>query len=296
MQFAGARDVGWQKRLPVYHPPTMPRLEDSFSASCGRALLAVIPAYNESARIAPVIRQLVAQGFPVLVVDDGSRDQTADIASEAGAQVLRRVNGGKGTAIIAGCRHAVELGFRRVLLLDGDGQHDPAEASRLIAAALRGADLVIGKRMLDLGRQPLHRRCINRLSSLLVTAAAGQRIRDSQSGYRVCDPRLLLSLPLAGHKYDLETEMCILAARAGRRVVEVPIRVIYNDKVSGVHPLYDTLRFFRAVAMSLTRCRCGRRIAPRPPFVLSGALAANPPVPVHPSVETPAYDLAAVAG
>ena len=144
-------------------------------------------------------------------------------------------------------------------------------------------------RMLDLGRQPVHRRCFNRLSSLLVTMAAGQRIRDSQSGYRMCDPRLLLSLPLAGHKYDLETEMCILAARAGRKVVEVPIRVIYNDKISGVHPVYDTLRFFRAVAMSLTRCRCGRRLAASPPIVLP---TAKPPVN-----ETPAlYALASATG
>lgn len=247
----------------------------SFSAAAAAAtadlplaLLAVIPAYNEAARIAPVIRHLIGQGLPVLVVDDGSHDRTAQVAHAAGAEMLRRTNGGKGTALIAGCRHAVGRGYHRVLLLDGDGQHDPAEATRLIAAALRGADLVIGKRMLDLGRQPLHRRCFNRLSSLLVTLAAGRRIRDSQSGYRMCDPRLLLSLPLAGHKYDLETEMCILVARAGHRVVEVPIRVIYNDKVSGVHPLFDTLRFFRAVALSLTRCRCGRRSATRPAFQL----------------------------
>jgi hypothetical protein len=144
-------------------------------------------------------------------------------------------------------------------------------------------------RMLDLGRQPVHRRCFNRLSSLLVTMAAGQRIRDSQSGYRMCDPRLLLSLPLAGHKYDLETEMCILAARAGRKVVEVPIRVIYNDKISGVHPVYDTLRFFRAVAMSLTRCRCGRRLAASPPFVLP---TAKPPVNEAPAL----YALASATG
>jgi glycosyltransferase involved in cell wall biosynthesis len=254
-----------------------------------RALLAVIPAYNEASRIAPVVRELVEQGLPVLVVDDGSGDDTAAVAREAGAEVLRRANGGKGTAIIAGCRRAVELGYRRVLLLDGDGQHDPAEAPRLIAAARRGADLVIGMRMLDLRRQPVHRRCFNRLSSLLVTMAAGQRIRDSQSGYRMCDPRLLLSLPLAGHKYDLETEMCILAARAGRKVVEVPIRVIYNDKISGVHPVYDTLRFFRAVAMSLTRCRCGRRLAASPPFVLPMTVPRlHAPVPV--------YALAAAAG
>jgi glycosyltransferase involved in cell wall biosynthesis len=262
-----------------------------------RAVLAVIPAYNEEQRIALVVSGLQRLGLPVLVVDDGSRDRTAAVANDIGAMVLRRRNGGKGTAIIAGCQWAVENNYHRVLLIDGDGQHDPAEAHLLIAAALRGADLVIGKRMLDLERQPLHRRCLNRLSSLLVTLAAGRSIRDSQSGYRMCDPRLLLSLPLAGHKYDLETEMCILAARAGRRVVEVPIRVIYNEKVSGVHPLFDTLRFFRAVAMSLSRCRCGRRLAASPPFVLTRSLPVAPsralPQPASLQSDTPLFELAA---
>lgn len=248
-----------------------------------RAVVAVVPAYNEEPRIAAVIRGLRALDLPVLVIDDGSRDRTAEVAREAGAQVLARANGGKGTAIIAGCRWAADHGYQRVVLIDGDGQHDPAEAPRLIAAALAGADLVIGKRMLNLRRQPLLRRACNRLSSILVTLAAGRQIRDSQSGFRVCDPRLLLSLPLAGHKYDLETEMCVLAARAGLKLREVPITVIYNDKVSGVHPLFDTLRFFRAVGMSLTRCRGGRRLAPSPPFVL----------PARVTRAEPAYRLAA---
>jgi glycosyltransferase involved in cell wall biosynthesis len=249
-------------------------LSASFSATtgslarCSSSLLAVIPAYNEAARIASVIDGLRLLGLTVLVVDDGSRDHTAEVARNHGALVLQRQNGGKGSAIIAGCRYATERGYRRVLLLDGDGQHDPLEAPRLIEAGLRGADLVIGKRMLQLERQPLYRRCFNRLSSLLVTMAAGRGIRDSQSGYRLCDPRLLLALPMTGQRYDLETEMCILAARGGKRVVEVPITVIYNDKISGVHPLYDTMRFFRAVFMSFLRCRGSRHFAASAPFIV----------------------------
>jgi glycosyltransferase involved in cell wall biosynthesis len=235
---------------------------------CRPAVLAVIPAYNEAARIAPVIDALRVLGLTVLVVDDGSHDHTAEVARTHGAVVVQRQNGGKGSAILAGCRYAVARGYRRVLLLDGDGQHDPFEAPRLIEAGLRGADLVIGKRMLQLARQPLHRRCFNRLSSLLVTMAAGRRIRDSQSGYRLCDPRLLLALPMTGQRYDLETEMCILAARGGQRICEVPITVIYNDKISGVHPLYDTLRFFRAVGTSLLRCRGSNRFSASTPFIL----------------------------
>ena len=236
--------------------------------SADHSLVAVVPAYNEAGRIAAVVRGLSALDLPVLVVDDGSRDHTTEVARDAGAQVLRRSNGGKGTAIIAGCRWAVDHQYRRVLLVDGDGQHDPAEAPRLIRAAMAGADLVIGRRCIGVGRQPLHRRALNRLSSLLVTLVAGRSIRDSQSGYRVCDPRVILAMPLAGHRYDLETEMCVLAARSGLRVVEVPITVIYNDKISGVHPLFDTLRFLRAALMSATRCRGGKRLAPSPPFIL----------------------------
>jgi glycosyltransferase involved in cell wall biosynthesis len=215
------------------------------------SLLAVVPAYNESGRIAGVIAGLQRLGLPALVVDDGSRDDTAEQARSAGAIVLSQPNGGKGRALIAGCRWAVEHGYTGVLLLDGDGQHDPAEGPALITAWRNGAHLVIGSRTRCTVQQPAYRKCFNRLSSLLVTFAAGQRILDSQSGFRCCDPRLLLRLPISGCRYDLETEMCVLAARTGHRVVEIPITAIYNDKKSGVHPVFDTYRFFRAIWRSM---------------------------------------------
>jgi glycosyltransferase involved in cell wall biosynthesis len=222
-------------------------------------LLAIIPAYNEAPRIGAVVERLVELGLPVLVVDDGSRDATAATAAAAGARILRQPNAGKGAAMRAGCAWAVSQGYERVVLLDGDGQHDARETPRLVRAAL-DADLVIGRRIIDLRRQPLHRRAFNRLSSLLVTLAAGRRVRDSQSGFRVFDPRLLLRLPLHGQRYDLESEICIIAARAGLRIAEVPITVIYNEKRSGVHPVFDTARFFFAVA----RGACNSRSRLRP--------------------------------
>jgi glycosyltransferase involved in cell wall biosynthesis len=223
-------------------------------------ILAVIPAFNEETRIVPVIEGLLLIGLPVVVVDDGSNDHTALVARCAGATVVRQTNSGKGTALIAGCRWACVHGYKRVLLIDGDGQHDPGEAGRLMVAAARGGGLVIGKRVHRLERQPLVRRFFNRLSSLVVTFAAGRRIIDSQSGYRVVDPRLLLRLRLAGRRYDLETEMCVIAARAGIRITEVPITVIYNQKRSGVHPVFDTLRFFRAIFASSVRIRGPRQL------------------------------------
>lgn len=213
--------------------------------------LAVIPAYNEEPRIAEVVHGVLALGLQVLVIDDGSRDGTAQVAAAAGATVLSQTNGGKGKAILTGARWAAGHGHAAILLLDGDGQHDPREGEALIAAWRAGADLVIGSRTRCSVQQPLYRKCFNRLSSLLVTFAAGQRIIDSQSGYRCCDPRLLLRLPFSGCRYDLETEMCVLAARAGHAITETPITAIYNDKKSGVHPVYDTYRFFRAVLRSL---------------------------------------------
>jgi glycosyltransferase involved in cell wall biosynthesis len=221
-------------------------------------VLAIVPAYNEATRIAPVVERLVALGLPVLVVDDGSRDGTAAAASAAGARILRQANAGKGAAMRAGCAWAIVQGYDRVVLLDGDGQHDAREAPRLLRAAER-ADLVIGRRIIDLGRQPLYRRFFNRMSSLIVTVVAGRRIRDSQSGFRVFDPSLLLRLPLKGMRYDLESEICVLAARAGLRIAEVPITVIYNDKRSGVHPLFDTWRFFLAVARGACNSRARLR-------------------------------------
>ncbi|MBA3686509.1 MAG: glycosyltransferase family 2 protein, partial [Planctomycetes bacterium] len=189
--------------------PTWPR---------GRELLAVIPAFNEASRIGAVIAGLTALGLPVLVVNDGSSDATADQAVANGAAVHTQTNGGKGKAILAGCRWAVANGYHAVLLLDGDGQHDPLECFGLIKAWRAGSGgLIIGSRTRCTRQQPTHRKWLNRLSSLLVTLAAGQRVYDSQSGFRLCDPRLLLRLPFSGCRYDLETEMCVLAARAGQR-------------------------------------------------------------------------------
>lgn len=269
-----ARDWRWQG-----WPYTGPmRATGGWNWPNGRELLAVVPAYNEAGRIAAVIAGLRQLPLPVLVVDDGSRDGTADQAAAAGALVHRQVNGGKGKAILAGCRWAVANGYQAVLLLDGDGQHDPREASGLIGAWRHGAELVIGSRTRCTRQQPTHRKCLNRLSSLLVTLAAGQRIIDSQSGFRLCDPRLLLRLPFSGCRYDLETEMCVLAARAGHRVIETPITAIYNDKKSGVHPVYDTVRFFRAVLRSMIaapRAERARDAAVRPLAPALGLVEAS---------------------
>ncbi len=144
------------------------------------ALLALIPAHDEAARIAPVVTRASAH-LPVLVVDDGSADDTAGVARAAGAEVLvQRPNRGKGAALRAGFRAAIERGAEAVVTLDGDGQHDPDEIVRFLDAwAAHPVDLVVGRR--DFRRMPASRRLANTLGARAFSWAVGAGIPDNQS-------------------------------------------------------------------------------------------------------------------
>jgi glycosyltransferase involved in cell wall biosynthesis len=188
------------------------------------------------------VRPLVAL---VMVVDDGSTDQTAAAAAGAGAEVLRHAaNQGKGVAIRTGLTAIAPRGFSHVLLLDGDMQHDPDDAARLIAAARRGAgDLVIGERPFDRRTTPRSRYYTNRISSWVIsTCFIGQRVADAQSGFRLIAMDFLSRVKLSGRGYEIETEMLIKLARAGARIARVPIGLHYQGATSKLRPIRDTTR------------------------------------------------------
>lgn len=211
------------------------------------AVLALIPAWNEAARIGPIVAKARAH-LPVLVVDDGSTDGTADAAQAAGAIVVcHPENRRKGAALQTGFAWALEHGYDAVLTLDADGQHDPAEIPKFLAALEGGAEgLIIGER--DFSQMPWPRWWSTPLGSWLLSQALGTRVTDNQSGYRLLTRRFLEQLHLTSTGFEMEVEMIAEAVRLGFPITWVPIRTIYGiDKPSYFHPFKDTLRFLRMV-------------------------------------------------
>ena len=206
--------------------------------------VAIVPAFNEAPSIADVVTGLHGIVSHVLIVDDGSTDQTAARARAAGAEVLSRgTNTGKGSAVRAGLAHVMTGSFTHVLLLDGDLQHRPSEASWLLEAAERtGADLVLGERQFSRERMPAARYHANRIGSRALSWFVGAPVQDSQCGFRVCRLDALRNLPLRARGYDIETEMLVKLRRRGARLASVPITAVYAAGRSKLRPVRDTTR------------------------------------------------------
>jgi glycosyltransferase involved in cell wall biosynthesis len=210
-------------------------------------VLALIPAYNEAAHVAEVVTGARAH-LPVLVVDDGSTDNTAVRAEEAGADVLRQVpNRGKGVALQSGLGYALDKGYEAVLTLDADGQHDPAEIPQFLHVyATRHTDLIIGAR--DFRHMPPIRRLSNTVGRWTFSWAIGQPIRDNQSGYRLISRRLLEALLASSETgFEFEVEMIVICIQRGFRLDWVPIRTIYAGEGSHIQPWHHTVNFLRMV-------------------------------------------------
>jgi glycosyltransferase involved in cell wall biosynthesis len=209
---------------------------------------AVIPGYQDEKHIGDIVRRTRERLDQILVVDDGSSDQTAQRAREAGAEVIvHDQNCGKGEAVKTGLRYYLEREVTWVILLDSDGQHLPEEIDRFLAAAasaMRPAFLV-GNRMNDLAKMPLIRRVVNRYMSRQISRICRQKIPDTQCGFRMLDRDLIPELLGGGHRFDYDTEVLIIASRKGYRIESVPITTVYSDQVSKIRPLRDAIRFFK---------------------------------------------------
>jgi glycosyltransferase involved in cell wall biosynthesis len=203
---------------------------------------ALIPAYQAAAHLGEVLLRI--QALPaapdVLVVDDGSRDATSQVAEQHGARVVRFAgNRGKGAALLAGFEALRD--YDGVVTLDADGQHPPESFPEFVAAAEAGADLVLGARART-PDMPASRRMANAFSSGWTSRLAGQRVNDSQCGYRLYRHEVMERTPLSGGRYEFETEIVIRAARLGFRLGEVTIPTVYGDEESQIRTFRDVPR------------------------------------------------------
>ncbi len=206
--------------------------------------VAVVPAFNEADTIARVVNGLRGTVEHVLVVDDGSTDGTAAMAKAAGAEVIEHGdNRGKGHAIRSAIAALSGRAFTHALMLDGDMQHLPGEATRLIDAAARtGADVVLGERQFDRAAMPASRYQANRLGSRVLSWFVGTRFQDTQCGYRLFKLSALNGIGLRARGYDIETEMLVKLARRGARMTTVPVTAVYAGQRSKLRPVRDTTR------------------------------------------------------
>jgi glycosyltransferase involved in cell wall biosynthesis len=211
-----------------------------------RQCAAVISCFNEAERIGAVVTQVRRYLPQVVVVDDGSTDDTAGVARQNGASVVHLPqNKGKGAALRSGWQCARERGFAWVLMLDGDGQHAPDDAPRLFACADRSeAKLVVGNRMTRPDAMPWLRRKVNVWMSRRISALSGASLPDSQCGFRLAHLEILLGLTLTTKHFEIESEMLTAFLAAGDRVEFVPVQTIYLGGQSRIRPIPDAWRWW----------------------------------------------------
>ena len=209
----------------------------------------LIPAFKEENHIAAVVREVREYCPAVIVIDDGSPDDTARLAAEAGATVLEHVrNQGKGAALQTGFDHARAHGYDLAITLDADGQHAPSDIPAFLQAYERThSPVLVGNRMGNVGAMPWNRRFVNRFMSDLLSRVMGQYVPDSQCGFRLYHRSAFPDGPCDAHsqRFAAESEILLRLALQGRKIGAVAIQTIYGDEKSKVNPFTDTVRFFR---------------------------------------------------
>jgi glycosyltransferase involved in cell wall biosynthesis len=217
-----------------------------------RHIALVIPAYNVAGHIGDVLSQTL-EWIPrkrVFVVDDGSSDATRAKAEPFGIRFLSHPeNRGKGEALKTGFRACLSTAADAVFTLDGDGQHDASKIPDFLeVASSTGCDVVVGKRPFRMKQMPPDRIFSNGASSLITSLAAGRRICDSQCGFRLYGRAVLENVHAVTSRYEMETEMLVMASRMGFRIGWCPVQNRYSGQVSHIRRFQDTLRFVKLIS------------------------------------------------
>jgi glycosyltransferase involved in cell wall biosynthesis len=231
----------------------------------------LIPAYHEEMRIASVVRG-VKERYPsleVIVIDDGSNDDTRKRAMEAGARVISHpFNLGYGVALQTGYKYALKERVESLVQMDGDGQHDPASLQELLDTIQRGeADLAIGSRFIetqesDGDRLPYRasrvRRCGMRLFGTIASLIIKQKVTDPTSGYQAMNRKVLEWVSSDRFPWDYpDADVIIMLHRAGFRILEVPVKMYENQEKRSMHsgwkPIYYVFKMFLSILVTLMR-------------------------------------------
>ena len=221
-----------------------------------REIGVVIPAYNAGKTICLLLEDLTDHGFDkenIIVVDDGSRDNTTKIVREYGVNVIRyEKNTGKGWALRLGFNEARARYFKKVFTLDADGQHRISEMNRFLQFK-NHYDLIIGTRRINLTQMPPLRYMVNRTTSLVISLFSKKYVPDVQSGYRLIDLKVFEKIKLVTNNFQTESELDFKTARNGFNIGFVPITALYNSEKSYISPIIDTLRFIGMAVRFLWR-------------------------------------------
>jgi dolichol-phosphate mannosyltransferase len=236
----------------------------------GLRVIAIAPCWNEGAKIGTVLERVPrAVVDEMLVVDDGSTDDTARVATAAGATVIGmgRV-AGVGAALRMGYRYALDHGYHVAVVMAGNNKDSPEEIPRLLEPLAAGdADVVQGSRYLGngarFGHMPLYRRIATRLHPILFSLVAGRRVSESTNGFRAVHRRVLEDERLDLEQdwldgYELEPYLYVKAIRLGFRTVEVPVTKIYPPRHLGqtkMRPFYDWWSMLRPLVLLALRVK-----------------------------------------
>jgi len=211
----------------------------------------IVPAYNEGKRIANVIKQIKKYAKNIIMVDDGSKDDTYNIAKRTGVDVLKHlINLGKGAALKTGCDYAIKKGATNLVVMDADGQHDPSEIPHFINN-LNKVDIVFGYR--DLKKMPLISKFgnwfINKSTKLLYSLD----LKDTQTGYRAFRSSCYKKIRWRAIDYSIESEMIANVWKYNYKYKEIPIKTIYKDKYKGTTVLDGIKIVFNMILWKLKK-------------------------------------------